>query len=119
MDYRSKARACVKDTVLPKQRQQFEECGSCLDEQYRRYGNTESLTAKIIEPGRVYEIGYPACVCPDVTSGKVTDPSHCECSRQSVLYVLGELMPDRTIDVELIETILGGASACSFKATIK
>lgn len=118
MDYKSKAIACVKDTVLPMQRGQFEACGRCLDEQYRRFGNTEFLTAKILEPGSVYEIGYPACVCPEVLSGQATDPAHCECSRQSILYILGELVPDKTIDVEVIETVLGGAPTCRFKATV-
>jgi len=117
--YKNKAIACVHDTVLPLQRAQFEECGSCLDEQYRRYGNTEFLNAKVLEYGRVYEIGYPACVCPDVASGRATDPAHCECSRQSVLYILGELMPDKNITVETIETVLGGANRCRFKATVQ
>lgn len=116
--YKNKAIHCVKDTVLPLQRGQFEECGRCLDEQYRRYGNTEFLNAKIIEPGRVYEIGYPECVCPEVLSGEVKDASHCECSRQSILYILGDLMPDRNIDVETIETVLSGAWKCRFKVTV-
>ncbi len=118
-DYKNKAIHCVKDTVLPLQRGQFEECGRCLDEQYWRYGNTEFLNARVLEPGRVYEIGYQACVCPEVLSGEVTDPAHCECSRQSVLYILGELMPDKKITVETIETILGGAEKCRFKATVE
>ena len=59
MNYRDKAICCVKDTVLPMQRAQFEECGRCLDKQYKRYGNTPWLQAKTIDEGRVYEIGYP------------------------------------------------------------
>ena len=42
LDYKKKAIDCVKDTVLPIQRAQFEECGCSLDEQYKKYGNTES-----------------------------------------------------------------------------
>ena len=75
MDYRNKAINCVKNTILPIQRKQFEECGCCLDEQYKRYGNTERLFANTIEDGHVYEIGYPVCVCPDVASGKAKDVS--------------------------------------------
>lgn len=119
MNYRDKAIACVKDTVLPIQRAQFEACGRCLDEQYKRFGNTEFLIAKILEPGRVYEIGYPACVCPEARGGQATDPAHCECSRQSILYILGELMPEKSIEVEIIETVLGGAPSCRFKATVE
>jgi hypothetical protein len=35
------------------------------------------------------------------------------------LYILGELMPERKITVETIETILGGAKKCRFKATVE
>ena len=119
MNYRDKAIHCVKDTILPMQREQLEECGRCLDEQYKRYGNTEWLSAKTIEEGHIYEIGYPACVCPEVASGKVKDASHCECSRQSVLYIIGNLLPDKNISVEIIETVLGGAEKCRFKVTVE
>ncbi|MDR2906765.1 MAG: hypothetical protein LBU91_02100 [Bacteroidales bacterium] len=119
MDYKTKAINCVKDTVLPIQRKQFEECGCCLDEQYKRYGNTEFLIAKIIEARHVYEIGYPECVCPEVLSGKEKDLSHCECSRQSILYILGNLLPDKSISVDMIETVLSGAPTCRFKVTVE
>lgn len=119
MDYRDKAINCVKDTVLIEQIRQFEECGCNLDEQYARYGDTEALFAKIIEPGHIYEIGYPKCVCPEILCGKVDDLSHCECSRQSILYVLENLVPNKKINVEIIEAILGGAKKCRFKVTVE
>lgn len=100
------------------QRKQFEECGCCLDEQYKRYGNTEWLFANIIEEGHVYEIWYPACVCPEVKSGQIKDVTHCECSRQSILYIIGNLFPEKNIKVEIIETVLGGAEKCRFKVTV-
>ena len=80
MIYRAKAINCVKDTVLPTQRQQFEECGSSLDAQYEKYGDTDAFFATVIEPGHIYEVGYPKCVCPEVLSGAITDAAHCECS---------------------------------------
>lgn len=118
MDYKKKAIDCVKDTVLPIQRGQFEECGCSLDEQYKKYGNTEMLIARIIDPGHIYEIGYPKCVCDEVLSGKVTEVSHCECSRNSILYILQDLLPDKDIQVEIIHTVLGGADDCRFKVTV-
>jgi GNAT superfamily N-acetyltransferase len=118
IDYRNKAINCVKNTILPEQRKQFEECNYCLDEQYKRYGNTEGLFAKTVEVGHVYEIGFPVCVCQDVAKGKANNVSHCECSRQSILYVLENLLPDKNISVEIIETVLGGAEKCRFKVTV-
>lgn len=119
MDYRSKAVSCVKDTVMPEMRRQFEECGCDLDEQYKKYGDTEFFFANIIEPGHVYELGYPKCVCPEAMSGRVDDPNFCECSRQSVLYILENLLPEKTITVETTGTVLNGADKCTFRVTVK
>ena len=119
MDYKSKATECVDKFVMPEMRRQFEECGYSLDAQYKKYGNTEYFNARIIEPGHVYELGYPKCSCPDILSGKEHDVSLCECSRQSILYVLHNLVPDKEIAVEILHTVLGGAENCRFKATVK
>ncbi len=93
--YRPCAEACVKGSVLEEQRRQFLECGSDLDRQYVRYGRSAYFFADVVEPGRVYEMGYPRCLCPQVAAGFVETPAHCECSRQSILYVLRELLPGR------------------------
>ena len=117
MDYREKAVRCVKNTVLPVQLEQFRECGCSLDEQYRKYGDTDVFFAEIIEPGRVYEMGYPRCVCPEARETR--DPAHCECSRQSVLYILETLLPGKTVTVVTVETVLGGAGKCRFRVTVE
>ena len=117
MNYREKAIRCVKNTVLPVQLEQFRECGCSLDEQYRKYGDTGAFFAEIIEPGRIYEMGYPRCVCPEARETR--DPAHCECSRQSVLYILETLLPGKTVTVETVETVLSGAGKCRFRVTVE
>ncbi len=116
-EYLRKAIRCVQDTVLPLQRQQFLECGS-LDAQYAKYGDTDAFFGCVIEPHHMYEIGYPACVCPDVRNGLVSDASHCACSRQSILFILQELLPNCRIQVEILHTVLGGAPNCRFRVTV-
>ena len=118
-DYREKAVQCVKDTVLPLQRKMFQECGGDLDAQYQKYGTSDGFFANIIQPGRIYEMGYPKCVCPEVLSGAVWDPAHCECSRQSILYILENLLPEKQITVETLETVLTGGSRCRFRVTVE
>lgn len=118
MIYRAKAINCVKDTVLPTQRQQFEECGSSLDAQYEKYGDTDAFFATVIEPGHIYEVGYPKCVCPEVLPGAITDAAHCECSRQSVLYILEQLLPGRHISVNILDTVLRGGDVCRFRVIV-
>ena len=117
--YRPSAVNCVKDVVLTELRRQFEECGCDLDRQYAKYNRSEYFFADIVEPGRVYEIGYPRCLCPQVEAGFVNAPTHCECSRQSILYVYGELIPDKTVRVETLRTVLAGESECRFRVTVE
>ena len=119
MNYRAQAVKCVDTYVLPEMRRQFEECNCNLDEQYKRYGNTEFFFADIIEPGHVYEIGYPGCLCQKAQSEKDAEPNFCECSRQSILYVYENLIPDKKVTVDIIETALTGGSKCRFKVTVK
>lgn len=117
--YRPCAVNCVKRFALPELRRQFEECGRDLDRQYARYGRSEYFFADIVEPGRVYEIGYPRCLCPMVEAGFVKAPVHCECSRQSILYVYRELIPGKSVRVETLRTVLSGASECRFRVTVE
>lgn len=119
MDYREKAVRCVRETVLPVQTAQFRECGCDLDAQYRKYGDTEGFFAKVLQPGRLYEVGYPKCVCPEVLRGETADAAHCECSRQSVLYILEQLLPEKRITVQTVETVLGGGTYCRFAVTVE
>jgi len=77
MDYKEKVIHCVKNTILPIQRAQFEECGCNLDKQYRKYGNTDTFFARIIEPGHTYEVGYPKCVYGDVLDSEKHGPFLC------------------------------------------
>ena len=117
--YRPCAVDCVKDVVLTELRRQFEECGCDLDRQYTKYGRSEYFFADVIEPGRVYEIGYPRCLCPQVEAGFVEAPTHCECSRQSILCVYRELIPDKSVRVETLRTVLAGDSECRFRVTVE
>ena len=65
----------------------------------------------------VHELGYEKCTCPKVQSGQVTDLDQCECSRQSILYILSCLEPNSKFEVEILETILRGAEHCRFQIT--
>jgi hypothetical protein len=117
--YRPCAINCVQNFVLKEQQRQFAECNSKLDLQYEKYGKSEYFFADIVERGHVYEIGYPKCLCPMVESGFATSPVHCECSRQSILYVLQTLMPDKEIHVEMMHTVLTGSAECRFRVTVE
>ncbi len=119
--YKPCAESCVKHYVLGEQQRQFAECGGSLDAQYERYGRSPYFFADIIEKGHIYEIGYPvsSCVCPMVSAGIAASCVHCECSRQSMLCVLNTLLPEKSIQVELMHSVLTGAKECRFRVTVE
>ena len=119
MNYREKAEKCIEFTALPEMRRQFEECGCSLDAQYAKYGDTPYFHGEVVEPGHVYIVGYPCCVCPEAANSEISDPNFCECSRQSVLYVLENLLPGRKIEVKTLHTALFGGENCSFLVTVE
>ena len=117
--YYDQAVACVKDRVLPAQLELYQSCNGDLDRVYGEAMNGGGYSGRVIEPGRVYELGYERCTCPKVLSGQIADPDQCNCSRQSILYILGHLEPGSDFEVEIMETVLHGAERCRFRITKK
>ena len=119
--YRPCAEACTQEFVLPFQRKLFEESNGNLDTFFMKAGESEFFFADVLEPGHIYEMGYPVqnCLCPMVSSGMSNSSVHCECSRQSILYVLKTLMPNKEITIEMIHSVLKDAKECRFRVTVK
>ena len=115
--YYEQAVTCVKDTVLPAQIKLYKSCGGDFDKIYGEAMNGNGYFGKVIKSGHVYELGYEKCTCPKVQSGQVTDPDQCNCSRQSILYILSCLEPASKFEVEILETIMRGAEHCRFQIT--
>ncbi len=115
--YYEQAVTCVKETVLPAQIKLYKSCGGDFDIIYGEAMNGNGYFGKVIEAGHTYELGYEKCTCPKVQSGQITDPDQCNCSRQSILYILNCLEPNSTFEVEILETILPGAEHCRFQIT--
>ncbi|MBR3658977.1 MAG: hypothetical protein IKN61_03605, partial [Bacteroidaceae bacterium] len=76
-----------------------------------------SYQGRVITPGLEYELSYLECSCPKVKCGLRTNPEQCECSRQSILYILSQLEPDSRFQVRIVDTILRGADRCTFRIT--
>lgn len=117
--YRGCAVACAQGYVLSEQQRRFAECGGDIDRQFEKYARTDFFFSDIIERGRVYEVGYPRCLCPLVETGLTSLPAHCECSRQSILFVMESLLPGKMIRVETLHTVLSGADECRFRVTVE
>ncbi len=115
--YYDQAVACVKDYVLPAQLNLYQSCNGDLDRVYGETMNGNGYYGKVIEPGHIYELGYEKCTCQKVLSGQITDSDQCNCSRQSILYILRRLEPNSSFGVEILETVLRGAEHCRFRIT--
>ena len=117
--YYNQAVDCAKAYVLPAQRELYEIAGKDFDVIYGSMMNNDMYFGSIIEPGHVYELGYHRCSCPKVLDGTCTSPEHCECTRQSILFIFNELAPDRKCEVEILSTILRGGDKCRFKIVLE
>ena len=117
MGYREEAIECVKDHVLPLHKQIYAKYDGDFDRIYSEGYNSKSYQGRVIEPGKVYELSYSACSCPKVKCGLRSNPEQCECSRQSILYILSQLEPDSQFDVRIENTILRGGDRCTFRIT--
>ena len=113
--YREEAIECVKDHVLQIHKQIYAKYNGDFDRIYTEGYNNKSYTGRVIEPGKVYELSYLECTCPKVKCGLRNHPQQCECSRQSILYILSQLEPDSQFDVRIENTILRGSDRCTFR----
>ena len=117
MCYREEAIECVKDHVLQIHKQIYAKYEGDFDRIYTEGYNSKSYTGRVIEAGKVYELSYLECTCPKVKCGLRNHPQQCECSRQSILYILSQLEPDSQFEVRIENTILRGSDRCTFRIT--
>ena len=61
------------------------------------------------------DLYFLECTCGLHKQGYVSTPLLCECSRQSILYVLHSLWKDRTFRVTICESILRGDQHCKMQ----
>ena len=115
MGYKEEAIECVKDHILSIHKQIYVKYDGDFDRIYSEGYNSKSYQGRVIEPGKVYELSYSECSCPKVKCGLRSNPEQCECSRQSILYILSQLEPDSQFDVRIENTILRGGDRCTFR----
>ncbi len=116
--FRKCAVNCVSNTVLPFLRARREKCGGDLDLFFSNQEDSEYSFQRVIEKGHIYEMGYPRCFCFMHNMGFAKSKIHCECSRQSILFILHELFPTKDFTVDIVSTVLGGSDKCTFRVTL-
>ena len=106
------------------QREQFfSECGKncvqCGTLQVSKANELPGVRCETINKGSVYDLYFMECTCGLHKQGYVSTPLLCECSKQSILYVLQSLWKDRTFQVTICESILRGSLHCRMRIEAK
>ena len=106
------AKRCSMDALKYLYRDLFEECERDLDTFFERVGEKKNVKGRVIEPGKVYELIFTSCDCPLHTQVHIRSNRLCECSRQSMICVFKDLLPDRNFTIECRRSILSGDDIC-------
>lgn len=109
------AKSCADTGILEMYRKHNRDVNGDRDAFFRRIDVFGGVRAEIVRPQKEYIVIYPECLCDLHTSGGINSAVLCECSRQSILYVGGELWGKDTFTVENLGTVLSGSGECRFR----
>ena len=108
-------RACAAPEILPLYRRLLAAAPDA-DAFFRAVdAGVEGVAVDAVEPGASYDFLYARCCCPLHTDGGVDDPLLCECSRESLLWLMRSLFPERRPRVEMLESVLAGDGQCRLR----
>lgn len=110
---------CVKRWLLNFYKDLYSKVNGDMDLFFNELNNIEGVKTEIIESGMKYNLIFEKCVCGMHNEGYINSPHLCECSRQSVLYVMNSLSPNKKFDDELCYTILRGGKECKHSITMR
>lgn len=109
---------CVNCGTLQIYQKLYEKANGDLDTFFQEADKLPGVRSKIIEEGSVYHLYFMECTCMLHRQGYVSTPLLCECSKQSILYVLHSLWKDNTFQVTICESILRGGQHCKIQIEI-
>lgn len=110
---------CADRWVMNLYKDLFNKVGGDMDQFFIAINNAEGVKGEVVETGRKYRLSYQKCFCGMHLEGYLNSPHLCECSRQSIIYVLSSLMPQKHFDVEVSSTIVRGGDQCQFAITMR
>lgn len=110
---------CVKSGVLPVYKALYESAGGDLDKFFSEANELPGVKCEVIEKGCVYHLYFMEYTCELCRKGYISTPLLCECSRQSILYVLYSLWKDRSFSVAICNSILQGEEVCKMRIVVK
>ena len=113
--FRECGKNCVQCGTLQIYKDLYKQAAGDLDQFFAKANELPGVRCETIEKGSVYDLYFMECTCGLHKQGYVSTPLLCECSRQSILYVLHSLWKDRTFRVAICESILRGSMQCRMR----
>ena len=113
--FRECGRNCVQCGTLQVYKDLYEQAAGDLDRFFAIADEQPGVRCETVEKDAVYNLYFLECTCELHKRGYVSTPLLCECSRQSILYVLQSLWKDRTFQVTICESILRGRQHCKMQ----
>lgn len=110
---------CVKCGTLQVYKDLYDSASGDVDLFFHNADKLPGVKCETIEKGAAYYLYFTECTCALHKKGYVSTPLLCECSRQSILYVLHTLWNNKTFSVTLCGSILQGEQNCKIKIEVK
>ena len=99
---------CVKCGTLQIYQELYKKAKGDLNTFFSEADKLPGVRSEIIEKDSTYHLYFMECTCMLHQQDYVSTPLLCECSRQSILYVLHSLWKDKTFRITICESILQG-----------
>ena len=112
--FRECGKNCVQCGTLQIYKDLYKQAAGDLDQFFAKANELPGVRCETIERS-VYDLYFMECTCGLHKQGYVSTPLLCECSKQSILYVLQSLWKDRTFQVTICESILRGSLHCRMR----
>jgi hypothetical protein len=111
-------KACASSAILPTYQKLL--ANACDTDSFFTAVNREvdNVSVTTVRVNDTYDFCYPRCLCPLHEECGVNDGLLCECSRESLLYVMRELFAQRKPQVELAESVLKGDPQCRLRVRL-
>lgn len=113
--FRECGRNCVQCGTLQVYKDLYEQVAGDLDRFFAIADEQPGVRCETVEKDAVYNLYFLECTCELHKRGYVSTPLLCECSRQSILYVLHSLWKDKAFRVTICESILRGNQHCKIQ----
>lgn len=109
---------CVKCETLQIYQDLYSKAKGDLDAFFLEAAKLPGVNSEVVEKGSVWNLYFLECTCPLHHQGYVSTPLLCECSKQSILFVMHSLWKDKKFQVSICESVLRGGKCCKMRIEV-